>query len=355
MNPPPATVPHIQCIGSDPAFLTLVEASARKAFPDSLVQRGADFSSVAAATGDAGGGERLLVLCDPSAETVAQACAAGDASGLPRWAVVILGDAPAAGEADACDVVARDEWSPELVARVMRAARVRHRLARENARFRGDLATFGFRIAHDLRTPLGGVVTTTEMLREILQDVSPQHVTFTDPVIESADGLVKLIERMSFIAKTVASREPARRVGMMQPFWNAYQQTEGALFAAGATLTHPNDWPAVVAHATWLEFVWRQLIANAIQYGGKGVKIEAGWVPVEGGHRFFVKDSGTLPAEKRAMLFHPFERLHESGAPRGLGLPMVRRLVELDGGRCEFEALPGGGSVFSFVLPVAGN
>src|SRR5690606_27407934 len=121
-----------------------------------------------------------------------------------------------------------------------------------------------------------------------------------------------------------------------------YQQMESALFAAGTTLTHPSEWPAVVAHASWLEFVWRQLIANAIQHGGKGV-IEAGWTPVEGGYRFFVMDGGTVPVEKRALLFHPFERLIVSGGSRGLGLPRVGRWVELDGGRCEFEARPGGG------------
>jgi signal transduction histidine kinase len=355
MNPMTVTAPLVLGIGTEATFRTLLEEATKKAFADATVLRGADLSTARTLSDDDGRVEQLLVLHAPAAETVAQALAEVDGSGLPRWAVVILGSAPEGVDESSAEIVAREDWNVPVVATALRAARTRHRLARENARFRGDLATFGFRIAHDLRTPLGGVMTTTEMLREILNDVAPQQAAFADPIVESADGLVKLIDRMSFIAKTVASREPAQRVGMMQPFWNAYQQSESALFAAGASLTHPSEWPSVHAHASWLEFVWRQLIANAIQHGGRGVKIEAGWTSTEGGYRFFVKDSGTVAPEKRALLFHPFERLHEPGAPRGLGLPTVRRLVELDGGRCEFEALEGGGSVFSFVLPVVGN
>ncbi len=353
MNSSFDSVLRVMRLGDEPAFATIVEAAAKHAQPHAAVESCTSLAE--AAEKSSRGGEHLLVLCDPAADDVAQARAAVDASGLPRWAVAILGRAPEGIDPDAPEVVARAEWQPALVARVFRSVLAQHRLARDNARFRGDLATFGFRIAHDLRSPLGGVLTTTEMLREILAEGSPENVAFTDPILESADGLVKLIERMSFISKSVASREPAQRVGMMLPFWNAFQQMEGALLAAGATLTHPADWPSVRAHANWVEFVWRQLIGNALQHAGQGAKLEAGWSAEGGGYRFFLKDNGTVPPEKRALLFHPFERLHEPGAPRGLGLAIVRRLVELDGGRCEFDAPAGGGSVFSFLLPAAGN
>lgn len=353
MNSPFASAPLVFRIGDEPAFVAVVEAAARQVWPDAAVERSGSIAD--AASPPPHRGDALAVLCDPSADVVAQVRAAVDASGLPRWAIAILGQAPEGVDANAPEVVARAEWRPAVVARAFRSALAQHRLARENARFRGDLATFGFRIAHDLRSPLGGVLTTTEMLREILGEVSPANASFTESIVESADDLVKLIERMSFIAKTAASREPAQRVGMMLPFWNAFQQMEGALLAAGATLAHPPEWPSVRAHASWLEFVWRHLIGNALQHGGRGVKLEAGWTAVDGGYRFFLKDNAAVAPEKRALLFHPFERLHEPGAPRGVGLAVVRRLVELDGGRCEFEAPAGGGSVFSFLLPAAGN
>jgi len=294
-----------------------------------------------------------LLLSNPDVETLTKAQQAVDAGGLPRWAIVIFGAPPAIAGAESAEVVPREEWQAGLVERVLRSVLAQHRLRRENARLRGDMGTFGFRVAHDLRTPLGGIVTTTEMLRELLAEDAPQHVPVIQPILDSTDGLVKLIERMSFVAKAAVSREPAQPFKMSHAFWAAFQRIEHALVKAGATLKQPDDWPEIVGHQAWMEVVWTNLLRNALQHAGSGVKIDVGWAAVEGGVRFWVKDSGRLAAGKQATLFHPFHRLHETGAPRGLGLPIVRRLVELDGGRCGYTARPEGGSEFYFVLPTS--
>lgn len=213
--------------------------------------------------------------------------------------------------------------------------------------------TFGSKIAHDLRTPLGGVLTTTEMLREILAEDAPAKVPLTQPILDSTDGLVKLIERTSFFARVSASREPRQPLDMGTPFWNAFQQLERAMLHAQISFAHPSAWPRVEGHEAWLEMVWRILLGNAVQYSPAGTKIEAGWLDVAGGHRFWVRNDGVVSREKQAALFFPFHRLHESGAPRGLGLSIVQRLVELEGGRCGFEQPSSGRVEFFFVLPSA--
>jgi len=69
---------------------------------------------------------------------------------------------------------------------------------------------------------------------------------------------------------------------------------------------------------------------------------------------FRVRDNGAgVPAGRRSQLFVPFNLLHELNAPRGLGLPIVNRLVELMGGRCFYEAPVGGGACFFFTLPAS--
>lgn len=333
-------------IGSDPEFAAVVASAVLHAFPGSLI---ADLAKVPAEPAPAGAGEsELLALCEPERATLARAVAARDGQGLPRWAVVVFGPAPEDG--DDCDFVPRGEWRPEAVASVFRAALRGHRLRRENARLRGDLATFGFRVAHDLRTPLGGVTTTTEMLREVLAEDAPKDVALTDPILDSAEGLVRLIERTSFFAKANASGEPPRRLRMSEPFWNAFQQIESALMKAGAAVGQPSDWPQVDGRGGWLEVVWRNLLLNAVQHGAPGGRIEVGWTPLAKGFRFWVRSPGEVPVAKRATLFYPFHRLHEPGAPRGLGLPIVQRLVELDGGDCGYEPVAGG-SLFYFQLP----
>jgi K+-sensing histidine kinase KdpD len=292
-------------------------------------------------------------LCDPSRATLTAAKSARDGSGLPRWAVVICRSTLNGDADDALEAISRDELSAPLLRRVCRGVLEQHQLRRENVKFRGDLMTFGFRVAHDLRTPLGGVLTTAEMLKEILEEDSPRHAPLTQPVIDSADGLVRLIERTSFLAKMSASTEAPLLTNMSTPFWNAFQQVEGLILKAGASLAYAAEWPMVKGHSSWLEIVWSNLIMNALQHGGPMVRIEAGWTPSEGCIRFWLTDSGTVAPERRALLFYPFNRLHEPRAPRGLGLAMVRRVIELEGGCCGYEPMSTGGSCFYFILPVA--
>lgn len=331
-------------IGGDASLTGLLEPAAREVCPQSEVRRSGDLAEAVASAHEM---PAALVLCDPPADLVARARGAVDAAGLPRWAVVVAGRAPPGMVA--ADTLPRSDWSVAALARALRGAWTELQLRRENARLRGDLATFGHRIAHDLRTPLGGVLTTTEMLREILSEDCPKNVALTQPILDSTDGLVKLIERVSLFAKALGSNEPPQRFSMSQPFWNAFQQLESHLLQKGASLQQPADWPMVQGHATWLQAVWRHLIENAVQHGGR--RIEAGWTPDTAGVRFWLRDDGQVAAERQTQLFFPFHRLHEPGAPRGLGLPMARALIERDGGQCGFAARAGDGSEFYFVLP----
>ncbi|HTO03984.1 MAG TPA: HAMP domain-containing sensor histidine kinase, partial [Opitutus sp.] len=140
-------------------------------------------------------------------------------------------------------------------------------------------------------------------------------------------------------------------VDMGVPFWSAFQRLERSMLLAKLEFKHPVDWPKVKAHENRLEAVWRILLGNAVQHSPASTQIEAGWTNVDGGYRFWVRNAGILPAEKKLALFFPFHRMHEPGAPRGLGLPMLRGLVELDGGSCGIDVPVTGGTEIYFVLP----
>jgi signal transduction histidine kinase len=317
-------------VGRDAGLAATIEAAAGRIWPAvKIVESPSVEAAIAAPAGAA-----VLVLCDPAEAAIAAARAATDRAGGPRWGIAAVG----AGD------------SVATVARALAAARVEEGLRRENARLRGDLATIGVRVAHDLRTPLGGVLTTAEMLREILQEDAPNDVAHVQPLIDSAESLVKLIQRVSFFANANAVRGPLQRVDMGGAFWNAFQHLESRIARAGAVLVQPKEWPEVCGHARWLEVVWRNLLVNALQHASPGVRVTAEWTRAGGELIFRLRDSGEVAPEKRALLWFPFERLHEPGAPRGLGLPMARRLVELQGGRCGYEPVEGGGSVFWFAL-----
>ena len=94
------------------------------------------------------------------------------------------------------------------------------------------------------------------------------------------------------------------------------------------------------------------LLANALEHGKDEVRIELGFTALDKEIRFWISDHGEgVPADKLHNLFQPFHLLHRTDARKGLGLSIVRRLVELQDGQCGYVPLSSGGSTFYFTLP----
>jgi signal transduction histidine kinase len=220
----------------------------------------------------------------------------------------------------------------------------------ENSRLRGDLLTIGSRVSHDLRTPLGGILNSAELLKEILAEKSPGSAAFTNSIFDSVDELTRLIKSISLLAKATANPVPKKNVAMGEIVSAVSQRLESRLLKKHATMTAPDSWPEVEGAGDWLEFVWWNFLANAIQHGGQ--KIQLGWEREKNECKFWIRDDGKgVPPELRPKLFQPFDTLHKPGAARGISLSIVQRLMELQDGRCGYQAVPEGGSFFYFTLP----
>jgi len=125
---------------------------------------------------------------------------------------------------------------------------------------------------------------------------------------------------------------------------------------ADAQIVLPETWPEALGYAPWVEEVWVNYLSNAIKYGGEPPCVELGaTVPqvAAGQVRFWVRDNGAgLTPDEQARLFTPFTRLDQTRATgHGLGLSIVRRIVERLGGQVDVNSTPGEGSVFGFTLP----
>jgi len=224
-------------------------------------------------------------------------------------------------------------------------------LEQENVRLRGDLLTIAVRVSHDLRTPLGGIVSAAEMLKDILAQKDPEAAPMTDALFASVDELTRLINQLRFVAKASASPKAKATVNMGGVVLEAMQSLERRIIEKGALVDASGTWPEVAGVADWLVFIWRSFLANALQHGGG--KIQLGWSPLEHEFQFWIIDDGKgVPAAERAKLFQPFDSLHEMDSRRGLALSIVRRLVDLQGGRCGYDTIGAGGPAFYFTLPV---
>ena len=117
-----------------------------------------------------------------------------------------------------------------------------------------------------------------------------------------------------------------------------------------------SDWPDALGYEPWLSEVWANYLGNALKYGGRPPRIELGYTPQPAGMiRFWVRDNGKgIAIDSIGKLFKPFTRLggnDEKG--HGLGLSIVKRIVNTLGGNVGVESEVGTGSSFWFELPAA--
>ena len=226
-------------------------------------------------------------------------------------------------------------------------------LEREIARLRGDLLTLAKRFSHDLRTPLGGIVSTSEAVKEILAQYDPSAVGLADSLLNSAEEMTQLIKQVSFVARASANPLPKAPVDMAEPVFIALQRLESRILKRGAIVKEPPSWPVVPGVAAWLEVIWWHFILNALKHGGQNCRIELGWTTHKNSLRFWIRDNGPgVPEMLAGKLFKEFHSLHAQQDVAGLGLSIVQRLVELQGGSCGHEKPEQGGALFFFTLPV---
>jgi len=117
-----------------------------------------------------------------------------------------------------------------------------------------------------------------------------------------------------------------------------------------------SDLPTVQGDAVLLREVWINLLDNALKYSGHRdiSEVEIGWYPHQDGQVFFVRDNGIgFDPEHAQKLFGMFQRLHREPQFKGegIGLALVRRIVESHGGRIWATSKVDQGATFYFLLP----
>jgi len=334
-------------VGMNSTAAAVAGEAASRYFPGAAVK--VEPSLEAARAGPEAPGPELLLLGPLAAGAAAQAAAIDDARGLARWPVVVFGPGAEPGAWS----LPSDDWNAAAAARIFDAAVFAHALVRENARLRGDLFTISRRLSHDLRTPLMGISSACDAIRETTPDDGSSREALAQSIVLASEDIGRLIERLSAVLKASAEAKPKEPVAMGEIVWASLQRLQRRIRETGATVAQPPSWPAVTGVASWLEVVWWNLGANALEHAGAAPRVEFGWRKDEpAGYRFWTDDQGPgVAAHALAGLFQPFDLLHRPNSPRGWGLPLVQRLVELQGGRCGYEPRSGGGARFFFTLP----
>ncbi len=227
-----------------------------------------------------------------------------------------------------------------------------------------ELDTFAHTVAHDLKNPVGIITGFAQVLVNDYETTSPQEIAQAlHHILRAGKKLDAIIEELMLLAGVRQQEITPQSLDMSSIVREAIERLQMLIQGQQAhiALLDEAGWPVALGYAPWIEEVWANYIGNAIKYGAaEGVppqiKLGADLLPLSGGMaRFWVQDNGPgLSAEAQTTLFTPFARLDQVRAKgHGLGLSIVRRIVEKLGGQVGVESAPGQGSTFFFTLPVA--
>ena len=243
------------------------------------------------------------------------------------------------------------------VAFLVVSTRRAHDLARRQLEF---VAT----VSHELRTPLAVIRSAADNLADGVVDDEARVRQYGELVRREGLRLTDLVEQVLEFAGLQSGRDSARRpVTIDAVLRDAAGAAQAAADAAGVRieLSIADALPAVSGDEAALRRVFLNLIANAVKYGAS-----ARWVGVRAsaarGHvDIAVTDRGIgIASSEQTKIFEPFYRTPDVVAAQiqgaGLGLSLVKRIVDAHGGTIAVTSAPGEGSTFTVTLPsIAGD
>jgi two-component system, OmpR family, sensor histidine kinase KdpD len=207
-------------------------------------------------------------------------------------------------------------------------------------------------VSHDLRTPLAGIKAAVTTLRTSDVSWTPQERDeLLAAIEESADRLAAIIANLLDLSRLQTGGIPPARheVGLDDVVSTAMAAVRDD---GRVALDLPAELPAVRVDAGLLERVVANLVDNALRHTTARVEVRAD----TDGHlvTLSVTDHGQgVPADARATMFEPFQRLGDApdGEGIGLGLAVARGLTEAMGGTVTATDTPGGGLTMTVTLP----
>jgi two-component system sensor histidine kinase/response regulator len=221
-----------------------------------------------------------------------------------------------------------------------------------------ELDAFAHTVAHDLKNPLATLAGRLELVE--LQLGRADEATLRHNLTAASSSALRLkaiIDELLVLAGVRRQPVAVEPLDMSALVAESTDRLENLLQKSGARIERPASWPPCFGHGPWIVEVWTNYLSNAAKYSGPAAVITLGGELSPDGRtaRFWVQDNGPgIDAETQGKLFVPFNQITTIRASgHGLGLSIVRRILDKLGGRAGVESSPGAGARFWFELPAA--
>lgn len=258
-----------------------------------------------------------------------------------------------------------------VVAMILRRANELEQLNRELSRSNEELDEFAYIASHDLKEPLRGIHNYAHFLLEDyvdkLDDAGQEQLQTIVRLTRRMDTLLNLLLHYSRVGRADLG---IQRVSLDDVLRGSVEMLRVSIQETQTEIRVPRPLPVVLCDQVRVGEVFANLIANAIKYNNKAEKwIEIGYLDepapsdrissvAEAGKRYvtcYVRDNGIgIAPNHYETIFRMFKRLHgrdKFGGGTGVGLALVKRIIERHGGTVWIDSTPGEGTTFYFTLP----
>lgn len=219
-----------------------------------------------------------------------------------------------------------------------------------------ELEQFIYTISHDLRSPTLSIQGFANLLqRNLNRKLDEQSQEHLLRILANAEAMDLLLRDLLEVSRLGRGQEARERIKTREIIASVLREFEPELKRLKVRIKTADDLPTICYSPRLLARVFRNLLDNAVKFMGEQTEpvISIGYERTPDGHRFSIADNGRgIEPEERERVFGLFARAGESHASgHGVGLAMVRRIVESHGGRVWVQSQPGVGSTFFFTTP----
>lgn len=234
------------------------------------------------------------------------------------------------------------------------AEQTREEVIRQLSRKNKELDRFAIRVSHDLKTPL---ITLAGFIGYLEKDIQngdfERAVKDFSQINEAAKTMGKFVDELLDLSRVGRITNPPTDVAFDEIVQDALRATGGLLKEKQVQVEIDANLPYVHVDRTRIVQVMQNLIVNAVKFMGQQSNpfIRIGFEEIENNNIFLVQDNGIgIATEHQEKIFELFSKLDVTANGTGIGLGLVKRIVEVHNGRIWVESESGQGSTFKFTL-----